>query len=151
MNKIKKIILVVIAVFVIIQFIRIDKSNPQTNPTIDIINITNPPSEVKSILKNACYDCHSYETKYPWYAEIAPVSWLLKNHINDGRRHINFSTWGEVSNNEKKLHRLDECVEVVKEREMPMKPYVLMHKEAELTEEQVNLLANWFSAQKDSL
>ena len=86
MNKIKKIILVVIAVFVIIQFIRIDKSNPQTNPTSDIINITNPPSEVKSILKNACYDCHSYETKYPWYAEIAPVSWLLKNHINDGRR-----------------------------------------------------------------
>ena len=151
MNKIKKIILVVIAVFVIIQFIRIDKSNPQTNPTSDIINITNPPSEVKSILKNACYDCHSYETKYPWYAEIAPVSWLLKNHINDGRRHINFSTWGEVSNNEKKLHRLDECVEVVKEREMPMKPYVLMHKEAELTQEQVNLLANWFSAQKDSL
>ncbi|MBK8945821.1 MAG: heme-binding domain-containing protein [Ignavibacteriae bacterium] len=146
----KKTILIILGIFVVIQFIRIDKSVPDINYTNDIFRISNPTTEIKTMLKNACYDCHSYETKYPWYAEIAPVSWLLKNHIDEGRRHLNFSTWNEYDN-EKKLHKLDECIEMVKSGEMPMQGYVMMHSEAELTDDQKNYLANWFSAQKDSL
>lgn len=146
----KKILLIIVAVFAVIQFIRIDKTNPEAKQENDFINFSNPPTEISTIIKNACYDCHSHQTEYPWYSDIAPVSWLLKNHIDDGRRHLNFSTWNEYDN-EKQMHKLDECIEMVKSGEMPMQGYVIMHSEAELSDDQKNYLVNWFSAQKDSL
>ncbi len=146
----KKIFLIIVAIVVVIQFIRIDKTNPEAKPENDFVTISNPPTEIGTIIKNACYDCHSHQTKYPWYADLAPVSWLLKNHIDDGRRHLNFSTWNEYDI-EKKVRKFDECIEMIKAGEMPMQGYVMMHNEAELTEDQKNYLANWFSAQKDSL
>jgi hypothetical protein len=139
----KKALIIIIAIIVIIQFFRIDKTNPPTDIEKDFITITNPPTGMVIMLKESCYDCHSHHTKYPWYSNVAPVSWLLKEHINDGRNHLNFSVWSDY-NESKKDHKLDECIEMIETGEMPMKGYVLLHGEADLTDEQKLAMIDWF-------
>ncbi len=145
-----KILIAVVILLVAIQFITIDKTNPPAEPGKDFVTLTNPPSELGTIIENSCYDCHSNHTKYPWYSNVAPASWLLKSHIDDGRKHLNFSTWGDY-NSKKKDHKLEECIEMIKSEEMPMKGYVLLHSEAEITHEQKMFLINWFTELRDSL
>lgn len=132
------------ALLVIIQFVRIDKTNPPANPENDYLSVANPPSETAQLIKASCYDCHSNHTRYPWYSNVAPVSWLLRNHIVEGRKHLNFSEWA-VYDAEKQAHKTEECVEVIGEKEMPMKGYVWMHPEARLSEAQQQQLVEWFS------
>jgi hypothetical protein len=104
----------------------------------------NPPTEVGNIIKMACYDCHSYKTEYPWYSYIAPVSWWIGHHIEEGREHLNFSIWGKYTD-KKSLHKLEEIIEETEEGEMPLKSYVIMHGSAELNKEQITALTNWFN------
>lgn len=140
----KKIILIVIALILVVpQFFRIDKTNPESKPENDFLQFTKAPSEIVQIMKTSCYDCHSNTTKYPWYSNVAPVSWLLKAHIDDGRKHLNFSTWGEFSV-DKQIHKIEECIEEVSEGKMPLKQYTKMHKEAVLSKESQTALLNWF-------
>ncbi len=143
----KKAIIVIIAILVIIQFFRIDKSNPPANMEKDFITITNPPTDMGIMLKESCYDCHSHHTNYPWYSNIAPVSWLLKEHVNNGRNHLNFSVWTDYKES-KKNHKLDECIEMIETGEMPMKGYVLLHEEADLTDAQKKAMIDWFRSVK---
>ena len=95
------------------------------------------------MLKETCYDCHSNETKYPWYSNIAPISWLVADHRNEARHHLNFSIWGDYSQ-KRKDHKLEECIEMVQEGEMPMDSYTWFHPEAKLTEDQKQYLLEWF-------
>ncbi len=148
MKKSKKIILALIVIFVIMQFFRIDKSTPEIDASKDFITITNPSAEVKEILTNTCYDCHSFETKYPWYSNVAPVSWWTKKHVNEGREELNFSVWGEYSA-KKADHKLEECVEEVEEGEMPLESYTITHGDAKLTNEQKELLEVFFNGLRD--
>ncbi len=127
---------------VVIQFIPIDKEVPDVDPSKDFIAMTNPPEEISVILKQACYDCHSYETVYPWYASIAPVKFWLKDHINEGRGHLNFSEWGNYEA-KRQNHKLEELMDEVGEGEMPLNSYTWTHEEARLTEDQVNALVSW--------
>jgi hypothetical protein len=143
----KKAIIIIIAILVIIQFFRIDKSNPPANMEEDFITITNPPTDMGIMLKESCYDCHSHHTKYPWYSKFAPVSWLLKEHVNNGRNHLNFSVWTDYKES-KKNHKLDECIEMIETGEMPMKGYVLLHEEADLTDAQKKAMIDWFRSVK---
>jgi hypothetical protein len=133
-----------LGLFVLIQFIRPDKSVPSVEASQDICAILAPPAEVATMLKAACYDCHSYQTRYPWYSQIAPVSWWLANHINEGREHVNFNTFGTIPPGDR-LELLEECSEVVLDGEMPLRSYIWMHAEARLGPEQRRLLAEWFS------
>ena len=146
----KKILIIFIVIMILIQFITIDKENPISDESKDFITINNPPEEIVETLKNACYDCHSNKTKYPWYSNVAPASWLIKEHINNGRRHLNFSIWEDYKE-AKKEHKIDECIEMIKSGEMPMKGYVLFHSEAELTNEQKSSFIYWLRELKDSL
>jgi hypothetical protein len=146
----KKVILVIAVVLIVIQFFRIDKENPPAEINKDFINLTDPPQEIAEMIKTSCYDCHSYHTRYPWYSDIAPASWLLKNHVNDGRDHLNFSIWPDYKES-KKEHKIGECIEVVESGEMPMKGYILFHSEADLNETQRHNLISWFQSVKDSL
>ena len=134
-----------IVILVIIQFIRIDKTNSPIYPSIDFITITKANLEIASILKTSCYDCHSNEVIYPWYTNIAPVSWWIKNHVNEGTHHLNFSYWATY-NSRRMDKKLRECVEMINEDEMPMYSYTLMHKTASLSKEQKTLLINWFNS-----
>ena len=140
----KKILLALLAIFIILQFFQIDKTSPEYDNSQDFLAITNPPAEVSFIIKTACYDCHSYETKYPWYTSTQPVGWWIKDHIDEGRSELNFSEWGTYTFR-RADHKLDESIELVEELEMPLPSYLRAHKEARLTDAQRETLTNWFS------
>lgn len=144
---IKKIALGITAILVIIQFFRIDKTNPVIVQGNDFLTVTNPPENIQLMLKNACYDCHSNQSKYPWYTNIAPISWWVKDHINEGREELNFSEWGTFKEKRQK-HKLKETIEVLEEGEMPLESYLIIHDEAKLTTEQKNELVTWFKAER---
>ena len=139
----KKIVIALVLLVVIIQFFTIDKTNPEVIQENDFITITNPPESVVQILKATCYDCHSNESKYPWYSNVAPVSWWVKDHIDEGRDELNFSEWGTFSN-KRIAKKLEEVVEEVEEGEMPLPPYLITHSDATLSEQQTKELIDWF-------
>ncbi len=141
----KKIILGLIIIFILIQFVRIDKTNPPINKENDFIVMNQTPDDIANILKTSCYDCHSNESTYPWYTNIAPVSWIIIKHINEGREHFNFSTWNLYSSKDQ-AHILEECAEEVEEGEMPLKSYILMHGDAKLTDTQKEKLVTYFES-----
>jgi hypothetical protein len=141
----KKISLAVLTIFIVMQFFRIDKTNPPVVADNDFLVLNTASAEVQNIIKASCYDCHSNTSIYPWYTTIAPVSWWIKHHINEGRQHLNFSEWGKYTA-KKADHKLEECVEMIQEGEMPMSSYTIIHSETKLSEEQKLLLINWFSA-----
>ena len=141
----RRIFLTIIVVLLGIQFIRIDKSQPPFNPVNDIISITQPEAELAATFKSACYDCHSYETEYPWYADIAPVSWWLKKHINEAREALNFSEWGNLTNDEKG-EKVEEAIDMIEKRWMPIGSFKLMHPEARLTDVQRKAMVEWMKS-----
>ncbi|MEQ1744346.1 MAG: heme-binding domain-containing protein [Saprospiraceae bacterium] len=138
----KKILIALAGLLLAIQFIRPDRSVPAVDPAQDIRQVLRPPAEIATVLKNACYDCHSYEARYPWYAQIAPVSWWLAGHVNEGREHLNFNTFAALSASDR-TEALEEIAEVVQEGEMPLKSYTWTHGDARLSAEQRSALVAW--------
>jgi len=138
----KKIGYPLLILIIVIQFFRIDKTNPETNLENDFIEVKAPSEDVTTILKTTCYDCHSNESKYPWYSNLAPISWWLKDHIDEGREELNFSEW-ETYTKGRKDHKLEEMIEMVEEDEMPLKEYTWIHSDAKLTTEQKSMLLSW--------
>jgi len=134
----KKLTLIALVIFIGIQFIPMDV--PADIPT-KAENELKAPDEVISILKRACFDCHSNHTTFPWYSSIAPVSLFTKLHVKEGREHMNFSTWAEYDD-EKKLKFLDKIPKAI-ESKMPLPSYLLIHKEAKLSDEDKALLSKW--------
>jgi len=113
---------------------------PRTNPPIET-EVT-APDAVREILQRSCYDCHSNETKWPWYAHVAPVKYFVVHHVEEGRRHMNFSTWNAFGA-KKRAKRLREIPEQIDEAEMPLPSYLLLHPEAKLSEQDKELLRIW--------
>jgi heme-binding protein len=126
----------ILVILVASQLVRVDS----TNPPIDSDIPTSP--EVKSILRRACYDCHSHETTWPWYSHIAPISWLLAWDVREGRAELNFSTWSQY-NTQKQLKKLKESWEQIAEDEMPPWYYLPVHPEARLSAAERALLRQW--------
>jgi hypothetical protein len=124
------------------QFFQIDKTNPGADAANDFINVAQVPAKQAAMIKNACYDCHSYETKYPWYTYVAPFSYTIGKHIRVGREEVNFSEWASYPE-KKKRHKLEEMIEEINKGEMPLEPYVGMHPEANLDETQKQELTSW--------
>ncbi|MFK7808315.1 MAG: heme-binding domain-containing protein [Saprospiraceae bacterium] len=143
----RKILLVLIPLFIIMQFYRIDKTNPPVDVKQDFVATIQPPATMTKMLKEACYDCHSHETEYPWYTEVMPFSKWILGHIIEGRKELNFSAWTSYPADEKK-HLLKECAEVLVEKRMPLTPYLITHSEARITKEQRKELADWFESIK---
>ena len=146
----KKIGVGIAVVLIVIQFFRIDKTNPVADPSQDMVAMLKPSDEVGGIIKSACYDCHSHETVYPWYANVAPVSWYVKHHVDEGREHLNFSEWATYAP-KKAAHKLEECVEEVKEGEMPLNTYTWLHGHAKLDAQQSEKLVAWFNAKYEEM
>ncbi len=141
MKKITKIIAIsALIVLVIMQFIRPDKNESGYESVAFFEADTKPSEELKTILRNNCYDCHSNQTKYPWYAEIAPVSYWLDDHIEEGTEHFNVSDWDSYSV-KKRDHKLEELIEEVDEGEMPLASYTWLH--GNLDAQQKELLLSW--------
>lgn len=138
-----------IVVVIVIQFI--NSRLPETAPSGpgDVALSENVPADVKEIMQRACYDCHSMETQYPWYSYVAPVKWLVKSDINEGRHHVNFSNWADYQDKEK-VKKLDDLHEEVEKGDMPPSNYLFMHSEARLTESDRQKLINWADSTADS-
>ena len=142
MKIVKKIAIVLLVVLIGMQFYRPEKNKAEGDYVAAFEAETQPSVEVKQILKTACYDCHSANTEYPWYNNIAPVSYWLADHIEDGKRHLNFSDW-ENYDSKKKDHKLEEVIEEVKEGKMPLNEYTWTHADANLSEDQISALLAW--------
>ena len=128
-------------ILVLMQFIRPDK-NISGLLELEHAEELKVSEEVKNLIKTSCSDCHSNNTNYPWYDEIAPISWYLAYHVNDGKEHLNFSEWTDYNKNQKE-HILKDLKEQLEDRNMPLKSYLFVHKNAKLTDRQYKLLLDW--------
>ena len=138
----KKIGWTLLILFLVIQLYRPEKNSSPTNDLTTFLDETNPPAEVEAVFKSSCYDCHSNSTNYPWYNQVAPVSWWLADHIEEGKEHLNFAAWDSYSG-KKKDHKLEEVVETVESGEMPLDEYTWTHEEARLTQAQRQAIIDW--------
>jgi hypothetical protein len=149
MKLFKKILLVLLIIFIVMQAFRPTK-NLSANTENDISVSYVVPTEVKTILAKACNDCHSNKTEYPWYANIQPAAFWLNDHVVDGKRHMNFNEFNKYRI-AKQYKKLEECIDEVKDGEMPLESYTLIHKNAILTEAEKTTLTNWCLTVRDSI
>lgn len=150
LSMVKKIFLGLILVAVVIQFFRPQKNLSAATPKTDLLVVHAAPPEVKQLLSVGCYDCHSDNTRYPWYAEIQPVAWWLASHVDDGKKELNFSSFGELSA-KRKATRIEAMIDSITTGEMPLKSYTLVHRDAKFSPAQIKVLTDWLEALRDEV
>lgn len=138
----KVLAVLLVAAFVVIQFFGIDKTVPATVQADTLGAAVVVPPEVNAILERSCNDCHTNNTVYPWYANVQPFGWFLKNHIDDGRRHLNLSQFGTYAGN-RKVKKLEEVCEQVRSKEMPLPSYLWIHRDSVLSDADVQAMCAW--------
>ena len=140
---VKKILLILLVVLVIIQFIRPEKNLASGVPQANAIQHKYVmPAEIENIFKTSCNDCHSNHTNYPWYSNIQPVAWWLDSHIKDGKKHFNVDEF--LSYDPKKQdHKMEEVIEMIETKEMPLESYTWIHRQADITDAQRTAIINW--------
>ncbi len=146
----KRIFQLLLIVFIVIQFFRPEKNISAEINSNDITTVYQMPEDVKTILKTSCYDCHSNNTIYPWYAEVQPVAWWLNEHIKDAKKDLNFSEFGTYRIR-RKFRKLEEINDLVKKAEMPLKSYLILHGDAKLTDQQIVALTKWTNEVRDTI
>ncbi len=137
MFTLRRVIIGLVVLVAAIQFIPVSYTNP---PAADPVVFTDPKAE--QIAKKACYDCHSNNTRYPWYSNFQPVAWWLDSHINEGKEELNFSEYGKRTL-VKRAKKLRKIAEEVEEGEMPLKSYTWIHKDARLTDQEKKIVIDW--------
>jgi hypothetical protein len=149
MKLLKKLGLVLLVAFLLLQAFRPAK-NDSNNKAKDIAKLYPVSDSVQQILNKACNDCHSNNTSYPWYANIQPVAWWLNDHVTDGKKHFNLNEFASYRI-AKQYKKLEEFIEEVKEGEMPLESYTVIHKNAILSSSEKALLLNWADDIRDSI
>lgn len=137
-------------IFLVAQFIRPERTNPPVDASLVLQSQLEVPARIDALLRVACYDCHSNETRWPWYASVAPSSWLCVKDTNEARRHLNFSEWGNYPPG-KVEHKLEEIAEYVEDGEMPLAIYLPLHSEARLSDEDRAALVEWAKGEREKL
>ena len=150
MRLAKKILLVLGILFIALQFIRPVHNKSRQVLTTDISKVVTMPDTVLTLLRNACYDCHSNNTDYPWYSNIQPMGWLMAYHINKAKNQLNFSEFGSYSQR-RQLSKLDGIANSIKDDIMPLKSYKIMHGPAQISANEKTILINWAEQSNDSL
>ncbi len=143
-KSLRNALLALVAVVAGIQFIPVDRSNPPVTGDLGA------EPEVDGLLRKACYDCHSNETKWPLYAHVAPMSWVTARHVREGREELNFSSWDGMAS-DRKDHKLEEIAERVENHDMPLSSYLLLHSEARLTTDERTRIVDWANRMRESL
>lgn len=142
MKLVKKILGTLLILFVISQFFGPKQNNGDIATIKPFLAETNPPEDVKLLLKETCYDCHSSFTKYPWYSRITPVDYWMAGHVKDGKKHFNVSTWADASL-KKRDHKFEELIEMIEKKEMPLPSYTWTHGDSKLNDEQIASIVTW--------
>jgi len=150
-KRILKIVLIVfVVIFVGMQVIRPALSNPPVDESQTIYARTQMTPQVAAILDRSCRDCHSNKTVWPWYTQIAPVSWWLSNHVNEGRRNLNLSEWGRLAP-DRQDRKLRQICDEVQDGVMPLSSYLPMHQAAKLSDQDRKVLCDWTDAERQRL
>lgn len=149
MKLFKRILLILLIALLAIQFVRPAK-NESTDKSKHVSTLYAVPDDVNTILTKACNDCHTNNTIYPWYAEVQPVTWWLDDHIKEGKSHLNFDEYSTYSLR-KQYHKMEEVVEQVKEKEMPLNSYTWVHRDAKLTDAERVALTTWAQSVMDTM
>lgn len=142
MSKKLKILIGLLVLLISMQFIKPDRTTPDYDMNGSFDKMNNTDAMAVDLLKHGCYDCHSYEREYPWYADIAPVSYWIQGHINGATHKLNFSEWSSYTEKQK-AHKLEEVVEEIESGDMPPKSFKWMHPEADWTDEQKSLVLDY--------
>lgn len=142
MGKTMKIIAGLGIVLIAIQFIRPTRNISSQVMASDITKTVTISDSVQAILKNACYDCHSNNTNYPWYSNIQPLGWFLANHISEGKSKLNFSDFGSYSQR-RQSSKFDNIANTIQDDVMPLWSYKLIHKNARLSLKEKTMVINW--------
>jgi len=150
MSKRKIIVWTVLAPFVAIQFIRPNRNNDGKVPGLVFVNLYAVPDRLDQILREACYDCHSNNTRYPWYTNFQPIGWILAGHIKKGKSNINFSEFNSYSSR-RQISKLKAISDQVEDNKMPLKSYKLFHKKARLSAQEKKLIITWMRNKADSI
>lgn len=151
MFRVLKIILIVaVVLFAGIQAIRPARTNPAVDESQTIFARTQMTPEVAAILNRSCNDCHSNKTVWPWYTNVAPVSWWLTNHVNEGRQNLNYSEWGRL-NTDRQDRKLRQICDEVEDGVMPLSSYLPMHPQARLSDGDKKTLCDWTAAERQRL
>jgi hypothetical protein len=149
--KILKIVCLALAVaFMVIQFIRPEENLNNQFPPNGIRQRFAVPESVQAILRRSCYDCHSNNTVYPWYANVEPVGWWLNSHIRNGKRHVNYDEYGTYRPI-RQFVRFRDLIEQIKKDDMPLRSFALIHQYARLTPTEKDLLIRWSTAMMDTM
>jgi hypothetical protein len=138
----KKILIALTVIVIGIQFIPVNRTNPPVTQEIDA------PSNILSILKTSCYNCHSNETSWPWYSYVAPVSFLVSTDVENARKRVNFSEWDKYDER-KKAKKIDAMIEDIEAGDMPLPTYTIVHPEAKLDPEKIKMLKDWATSNKE--
>jgi hypothetical protein len=150
-KKILKIVLAVLALaFVAIQFKRPDRTVLAENAADTIEARMNVPADVKAVLDRSCRDCHSHRTVWPFYSNIAPISWQVADHVHEGRRELNFSVWGTYDTRRQR-RKLREICEEVESGAMPLPQYLYLHRDAKMSPQDTQTLCTWTKAEGQKL
>jgi hypothetical protein len=133
-----------------IQFVPTDLNQSDTVPKTDFLLVNNTQENISALLQESCYDCHSNNTEYPWYNKVQPVAWFLEDHINEGKEELNFNEWDAYSNR-RKNSKLKSIISQVKDDEMPLASYTLIHKDAKLSNSEKTLIIDYMKNLKETL
>ncbi|MDA2924509.1 heme-binding domain-containing protein [Acidobacteria bacterium AH-259-O06] len=150
MKTLRWLAIAVPTLFIFIQFLGPEKTNPPINPPRTIAAHVQIPPEINAIFERACQNCHSHKTQWPWYSNLAPISWFVIDHVNFGRSHINLSDWAQYDQ-EKQISLFEEICEIVEKGEMPLEPYLWMHDKAHLTQQDIRAICEWTMAEQKRL
>ena len=143
-------VIVVATIFAGLQFIRPARTNPPVDQTRTLQAHTQITPPVAAVLDRACNDCHSHQTRWPWYSNVAPISWFVIDHVDVGRREMNFSNWAQYSADDQRALLKKICAEV-KSGAMPLSSYMRLHHEAKLSTEDVRVLCDWASGESQRI
>ena len=150
MSRSKKIVAILVIVIIVIQFIQPAHNKSKLLLATDFTNVYSVPLDVQTILHTACYDCHSNNTNYPWYSGVQPMAWIMRRHITNGKEGLNFSEFRNYPAR-RKLSKLKAIANQVKDDEMPLSSYKIMHKNARMNAVQIKIILDWMDAKADSL
>ncbi len=146
----KRIALFLLVVFAGAQVVRPDRSTPPTDPSQTIFARAQVAPKAERILRRACRDCHSHDTSWPWYTNVAPVSWWIADHVRHGRSHMNYSEWGKLTPKQSGILLDEMCGEVTK-RAMPLPVYLPLHGHARMNDEDIKDFCAWTEEERKRL
>lgn len=150
MKIVKIIAIVLLVVFVGIQFIPSSRNQSDSVPETDFMLVNDVPENIQNKLQVSCYDCHSNNTQYPWYNKVQPVAWFLEDHIKEGKAELNFNEWDSLSTR-RKTSKLRSIIKQIENGEMPLDSYAFIHRDARFSEAEAEEIINWVTQLKDSL